>query len=152
MGIGNNNKEHSMTFSRILGLVLLVTISFNSYAENTSKFGDYVIHHTALPTDILLPEVARAYKIKRSKNRGMLNIVVQHKGVGIGAKVTGTGVNLNSQLKHLEFREIKDGDVTYYISSFRVTNKETINFKVKVQPTGSSKTHTVTFKKEFYTQ
>ena len=141
-----------MTLSRILGLVLLVTISFNSYAENTSKFGDYVIHHTALPTDILLPDVARAYKIKRSKNRGMLNIVVQYKGVGIGAKVTGTGVNLNSQLKHLEFREIKDGNVTYYISSFRVTNKETINFKVKVQPTGSSKTHTVTFKKEFYTQ
>ena len=141
-----------MILSRILGLVLLAVIPFSSYAENVSKFGDYVIHHTALPTDILLPEVARAYKIKRSKNRGMLNIVVQNKGKGISAKVTGTGVNLNSQLKHLQFREIIDGDVTYYISSFRVTNKETISFKIKVQPTGSSKTHTIKFKKEFYTQ
>lgn len=141
-----------MTLSRILGLVLLVTMPLSSYAQNMTKFGDYVIHHTALPTDILLPEVARAYKIKRSKNRGMLNIVVQNKGKGTTAKVSGTGVNLNSQLKHLQFREIKDGDVTYYISSFRVTNKETISFKIKVQPAGSKKSHTVKFKKEFYTQ
>ena len=141
-----------MTLSRILGFVLLLAVPFSSYAENVTKFGDYVIHHTALPTDILLPEVARAYKIKRSKNRGMLNIVVQHKGKSVDAKVTGTGVNLNSQLKHLEFKEVKDGNVSYYISSFRVTHKETINFKVKVQPEGSSKSHTVKFKKEFYTQ
>lgn len=141
-----------MTLFRVLSLALLIIMPFSSYAQNITKFGDYVIHHTALPTDILLPEVARAYKIKRSKNRGMLNIVVQHKGKGVGAKVSGTGVNLNSQLKHLEFREIKDGDVTYYISSFRVTNKETINFKIKVQPAGSTKTHMVKFKKEFYTQ
>ena len=137
---------------RFLSFAVLICVSFGSYAENVTKFGDYVIHHTALPTDILLPEVARAYKIKRSKNRGMLNIVVQHKGKGITAKVTGTGVNLNSQLKNLTFREINDGDVTYYISSFRVTNKETIRFEIKVQPSGSTKSHTVKFKKEFYTQ
>lgn len=141
-----------MTLFRILSLALLVTIPFSSHAQNMTKFGDYVIHHTALPTDILLPEVARAYKIKRSKNRGMLNIVVQKKGKGTTAKVTGTGVNLNSQLKNLSFREIKDGDVTYYISSFRVTNKETISFKIKVQPTNSDKAFTVKFKKEFYTR
>lgn len=142
----------SRFFVRFLSLAVLLCVSFGSYAENVSKFGDYVIHHTALPTDILLPEVARAYKIKRSKNRGMLNIVVQNKGKGTTAKVTGTGVNLNSQLKHLKFREVKDGDVTYYISSFRVTNKETINFKVNVQPTGAKRSHTVKFKKEFYTR
>lgn len=142
----------SRFIARFLGLALLLSIPLSSFAENVTKFGDYVIHHTALPTDILLPEVARAYKIKRSKNRGMINIVVQHKGKGIGAKVTGTGVNLNSQLKHLKFKEIKDGDVTYYISSFRVTNKETITFKVNVQPAGSGKTHMVKFKKEFFTR
>lgn len=137
--------------SRFFGLALLLSLPLNGNAENMTKFGDYVIHYTALPTDVLLPNVAKAYKIKRSKNRGMLNIVVQHKGKGIRAKVTGTGTNLNSQLKHLQFREIKEDDVTYYISSFRVTNKEVINFKVKVQPTGSSRTHMVKFKKEFYT-
>ena len=63
----------------------------------------------------------------------------------------GTGTNVNAQLKHLKFNEIKDGDVTYYISSFRVTNKETISFKIDVQPAGSGKTKTVTFKKEFFT-
>lgn len=141
----------SRFITRVLSLALLMSMPFSSYAQNVTEFGDYVIHHNALPTNILLPEVARAYKIKRSKNRGMLNIVVQHKGKGISANVTGTGTNLNSQLKHLEFREINDGDVTYYISSFRVTNKEVISFKLKVKPAGSDKSHTVKFKKEFYT-
>lgn len=140
-----------MNIFRVLICTLLVTLPLNSNAENIAKFGDYVIHHNVLPTDILLPEVARAYKIKRSKNLGMINIVVQYKGKGISANVDGTGTNLNAQLKHLEFREIKDGDVIYYISTFRVTNKELINFKVNVQPEGSKKSHTVKFKKEFYT-
>lgn len=142
----------SRLFVRFIGVAILISLSFSSHAENLTKFGDYVIHHTALPTDILLPEVARAYKIKRSKNRGMINIVVQHNGKGVGAKVSGTGSNLNAQLKHLKFNEIKDGDVTYYISTFRVTNKEVITFKVNVQPKGSSNSHTVKFKKEFYTR
>ena len=141
----------SRFISRFIGLVLFLSLPLSGYAENMTKFGDYVVHHTALPTDVLLPKVAKAYGIKRSKNRGMLNIVVQHKGKGTTAKVTGTGTNLNSQLKHLEFKEIKEGDVIYYISSFRVTNKEVISFKINVQPTGSGKSHTVKFKKEFYT-
>ncbi len=137
---------------RFLLMVLLATLSLNSQAENAVRFGDYVIHHTALPTDILLPEVARAYKITRSKNRGMINIVVQHNGKGVTAKVTGTGSNLNAQLKHLKFKEIREGDVTYYISTFRVTHKEIINFKIKVKPDGADKTFTVKFQKEFYTR
>lgn len=135
---------------------LFVIVSFfifpvASNAENIAEFDDYVIHYNALPTDILLPEVARAYKIKRSKNRGMVNIVVQHKGKGIAASVSGTGTNLNAQLKHLTFREVKDGDVTYYISDFRVTHKESIHFKINVQPQGSKQSHTIEFKKEFFT-
>lgn len=140
-----------MKISRILSYAVLLLLPLTSNAGNIEKFGDYVVHHNVLPTNLLLPEVARAYKIKRSKDRGMINIVVQHKGKGTKAKVTGTGVNLNSQLKHLKFREIKDGDVIYYISSFRVTNKELINFKIKVQPEGSNKTQNINFKKEFYT-
>ena len=146
----------SRFFTRFLGLALLMSLSFTSNATNTAEFGDYVIHHNALPTDLLLPEVARAYKIKRSKNRGMVNIVVQHKTAtgakGITAKVTGTGSNLNAQLKHLKFKQIKDGDVIYYIAVFRVTHKEIINFKIKVQPKGSAKAFEVKFQKEFFTR
>ena len=141
----------SRFISRFLSLALLLSLPFSSYAQNVTKFGDYVIHHTAISTDVLLPEVAHAYKITRSKDRGMLNIVVQHNGKGIHAKVSGTGTNLNSQLKHLEFREIKDGNLTYYISTFRVTNKEVISFNINVQPAGSKEVHTIKFNQEFYT-
>ena len=145
----------SRFISYTTGVILSFSISFYSHADEAVKFGDYVIHYNALATDILLPEVARAYKIKRSKNRGMVNIVVQKKNEkgtqGITAKVTGTASNLNAQLKHLNFNEIKDANVTYYIADFRVTNKEIMNFKVTVTPTGSTKSHTLKFQKEFYT-
>lgn len=144
-----------MTLSRFLTLIFLLSMPFASNANNTEEFGDYVIHHNALPTNLLLPEVARAYKIKRSNNRGMINIVVQQKtesgAKGTTANVSGTGSNLNGQLKHLTFREIKDGEVTYYISDFRVTHKEVINFKITVQPAGSKTSHEVKFQKEFFT-
>lgn len=148
-----------MMLSRIIsyttGVILCFSFSFSSLADEAVEFGDYVIHYNALATDILLPEVARAYKIKRSKNRGMVNIVVQKKKAegteGIKAKVSGTASNLNAQLKHLNFKEIQDANVTYYIADFRVTNKEIINFKVDVTPAGSTKSHTLKFQKEFYT-
>lgn len=141
--------------STVLASVFLIGTPTIAHAENMVEFGNYVIHYNALPTDILLPEIARAYKIKRSNTRGMLNIVVQtktDKGTkGITAKVTGTGSNLNSQLKHLSFRELKDGDVIYYITDFRVTNKELITFKIKIQPTGSKRAYDIKFRKEFFT-
>ena len=36
----------SRCITRFLGLALLVSMPFTSYAENVTKFGDYVIHHT----------------------------------------------------------------------------------------------------------
>jgi len=39
------------------------------------EFGNYIIHVNALTTDQLPTEVARGYKISRSKNRAMINVL-----------------------------------------------------------------------------
>lgn len=148
----------SMTLSRctqcIFGLVLLTGLPVISCAGNTAEFDDYLIQYNALSTDTLLPAVARAYKLRRSKNSGMVNIVVQKKtssgAKGVTAKITGTGINMNQQLKRLKFNEIKDADVIYYIADFRITNKEMLNFKLEVTPAGSDHSYPIEFRQEFY--
>jgi len=138
----------------IICLVLLTSLPVISCAENTAEFGDYLIHFNALSTDTLLPAVARAYEIRRSKNRGMVNIVVQKKtssgAKGVTAKITGTGVNMSAQLKRLEFNEIKDADVIYYIADFRITHKEMMKFKLEVTPEGSDLSYPIEFQQVFY--
>lgn len=48
-------------------------------AEQFKNFGDYTVHFSAFTTDILTPEVAKSYRIPRSKNRALLNISVLKK-------------------------------------------------------------------------
>ena len=147
-----------MTLTRFIQsiciLALLTSLPVIGYAENTVEFDNYLIHYNALSTDFLLPAVAHTYGIKRSKNSGMVNIVVQKKTSsgteGVNAKVAGTGVNLNAQLKRLKFHRIKDGDVIYYIADFRITNKEMLNFKLNVTPEGADRSYPIEFRHEFY--
>ena len=60
--------------------------------EASSKdFGDYVIHFNAISTELLQPDVARAYSITRSRNRAMLNVSIIRKVEGtLGVSVAGT--------------------------------------------------------------
>ena len=55
-------------------------------AENSQDFGDYVVHFNALNTSHLPPGATREYDIKRSKNRGMINIAVLNKIMGTAGK------------------------------------------------------------------
>jgi hypothetical protein len=63
---------------RRLVISLLLAFTFllphSAVAENSKDFGEYVVHFNALATDLLPPQVAREYRITRSRNRGMVNI------------------------------------------------------------------------------
>lgn len=125
--------------------------------EQSEDFGEYVVHYNALQTDALAAKVAREYKIKRSRNRVMLNIVVQHKQPdqsrkAVVATVTSSATNLTGQVKTIEMRQIQEGDAIYYIGVTNVADKETLNFTVKVAPENSSLSKTVRFRKQFFTR
>lgn len=125
-------------------------------AENSYDFGDYVVHYNALNTDMLSPKVAQEYGIQRSKNRGMLNIVVLRKVLGATgkptpAKVTGTSTNLTGSRSELEFREIREPNAIYYIAEFGVTNEEILVFDI-VAETDESEPMDVKFRKQFFTR
>ncbi len=137
-----------------IGFLLLSTASI---AENSTSIPGYTIHHNAILTSDLLPDVAKSYNIRRSTNRAMLNVSIIKEVAGttgepVTAKVSATGKNTRGQIRNIPLREIKETGAVYYIGDFLVENQETVEFTIEVTPTGESKTHTVTIKQQFFTK
>ena len=145
----------------VLSYVVAATHLGTVHAEQSSSFGDYVVHYNALTTDQILPSVARPYGILRSKSRALLNIAVQKKLMGtpveaVEAEVNVTATNLNAQLKTVEMRPISSSSgegskAIYYIGELPVANEETVKFNVSVTPAGSDQTHEFSFSQQFFT-
>ena len=137
--------------------VLATLFAGTALAENSQDFGDYVVHFNALSTVHLPPTVTKQYGIKRSKNRGMVNIAVLHKMLGtagkpIPAELTATATNLTGQKRSIELREVREDTAIYYIGEFPISHEETLRFSVNVKPKGGSEAHEVNFKQEFFTE
>ena len=127
----------------------------SAFAEQAQTFGDVEVHYNVMPTSSLLPEVARAYKIERSDNRGLLTIsVVRKNPLGVGepvkAEVKATAANLSAQFTTIRMRELKEAAAIYYLGEFRVSPPETLRFTVNVKPAGHGQTHTLEFQQQFY--
>jgi len=136
---------------------VLIAVAGWAQAENSQDFGDYVVHFNALSTSHLPPSVTKQYNIKRSKNRGMINIAVLQKMLGtagkpLAAEVSATATNLTGQQRNITLREIREGTAIYYIGDFPITHEETLRFKVNVKPEGQSEAQEVNFKQQFFTE
>ena len=60
--------------------------------------------------------------------------------------------NLFGQSKEIELRKIAENDgAIYYVSTFPISSRETINFKATVIPSGSKKFIEIKFSQEFFT-
>ncbi len=145
--------------TKMMGLMAglaLSGMSMHSLAENATHVAGYTIHHNALTTDNLAPQVAKAYGIQRSKNRGMLNVsVLKDKAGSVGepvkAEVEATATNLSGQSREIDMREVMDGGAIYYIGDFRVSNQETLNFALTVSPVGAGRYH-AKLSQQFFTR
>ena len=140
-------------------LVLLAALtSLPAIAQQAQEFGDYIVHYNALSSSLITPEVAKAYGIRRSDSRALMNISVLKNAEGqtakaVKAKVTASGRNLTGQTRNVEMREIDDGDgALYYIGELSVRNMETFDFTVMVSVEGQSEPFNVKFRQQFYTE
>jgi len=113
-------------------------------AQKFEEIGDYRVHYNTLNTDLLPPDVAKAYGIRRSANRALLNIAVLRKASAddemdspVRARVAAHAINLTGQRRDIELTEILDDGAVYYVGTFRISNEETLNFTVVVQPVDS---------------
>jgi len=142
----------------VLLLTVFMALSTRAEAQQSQDFGDYVVHYNALNTNLIPPQVAKAYAIKRSSSRVLLNITILKKvmdtpGTPVEATVVASVTNLTGQRRDLEIREIKEGDgAVYYLGEFPVHNLETFNFVVEATPKGEQESFTVKFRQQFYTE
>ena len=124
-------------------------------AEQSETFGDFTVHYNAINTEMLDANVARAYKITRSKNRALLNISVLKNVMGtsvqpVKASVTATVTNLSAQMRKIKIRELEDAGAIYYIGEIPVSNEENLSFDVQVQPEGSDETYSLDFQQTIF--
>lgn len=124
-------------------------------AESARDTGKYVIHYSALPTDVLDATVARSYQIKRSKARGLLNIAIREKEAGsasgkaVPGMVSAQWSNLTGQMGNIPIREVREQNAIYYLGEFAIRNEEMLTFTVQVSPNSKAPPQTISFRKQF---
>jgi len=138
----------------LLAALCLCCAVGGAHAEIAQKFGPLEIHYNALTTDSLLPEVARTYKIERSKTRGLVTMsVLKQNSVGalspMPAKLTVYVTNLNQQLAQVPMREVREGAAIYYLGEFRVAPPDTLKFTATVEMEGEP-TREIVFNQKFF--
>lgn len=136
----------------VLSLLLLTPPAL---AEQAKTFGDVAIHYNAMPTDELLPDVAKNYKIERSRNRGMLTIsILKRTALGVSQASKGevkvSIPTLTGQSVEVPMREIVEGAAIYYIGEYRVTAPQTLKFVVSAKPEGGDRALNFDFSRQFY--
>lgn len=143
---------------RLFSLVLTLLACHGAFAQQSQDFGDFVVHYNAINTNLITPQVAQAYGIRRSSSRALINITVLKKvmnnpGTPVKASVTAVGRNLTGQVRTVEIREIADPEgAVYYIGEISVRNLETFDFTANVRPEGSDQELVVKFRQQFYTE
>lgn len=147
-----------MAYKLLISALLGIFSSVTAMAEQSISFGDYTVHYSAFNTDNLSPEIAKSYRIQRSKNRVMVNLAVlkqegqEELGTPVKSSIKGTATNLNQQLRKLNLREINESGAIYYITDLTVNNEETLTFNFFITPDGEEESYNLTFKQQFYTQ
>lgn len=140
-----------------IALALLSTLCLaRDNGEQKQVFGDYEVHYIGLNSTFLTPEVAKAYDITRSGSLGYLSVSILKKAAKgelakpVSGRVEGQLRNLIGQAKTLQFKQVKESNAVYYITTFRFDDEDMYNLNLKVTPDGQTRTFDVKFSQRFY--
>ncbi|MBL0163429.1 MAG: DUF4426 domain-containing protein [Xanthomonadales bacterium] len=138
----------------LLGLSLMACAAC-AFADSsgTQTFGRYLVHYSALSTQLLNEQMAKQYSIERSPKRGLINLSVQKVAAdettsAVAATISGEATNLTGQKTPITIREIPDLYVSY-IGLFDVVAPDTYTFALTIKPEGSDQILSLRFNKNF---
>ncbi|TVP87480.1 MAG: DUF4426 domain-containing protein [Thioalkalivibrio sp.] len=136
-----------------LGLLALLVAAAPVHA-NEVEFDRYIVHYSVLSTHFLSPEVARAYDLRRSRSRALVNIAIMKRDSeemeSVPGTVRGQAQNLNRQVRHLRFRQIRAGDAYYHLAEVRVRPGEVLDFTLEVTAEDDDEAMPVNFQHVIY--
>lgn len=138
-------------------LLSLLCAPLLASAASPQVFGNYTVHYSAFSTDVLQPQVAEAYDIVRSKNRGMLTLSIFKNdllpaGRPVRARIDIQASNLTGQLRTFDVRLVDEGNAIYYLSDFHIAHEEMLDFVINIVPDGETAPLVVKFRQQFYTR
>ncbi len=146
----------------LFGVLLAITAGGLAMAEQSVKAGKYEVHYNAFLSTFLSPQVAKAYQIGRSKNKAVLNVSVLdvsgEKPRAVEAEIHMRIRNAYGQEKSVKPRKVVEAGDTesdqaiYYLTTFKVSNREQVNFHIQVKPQGEQRPIDIKFSKEFFTE
>jgi len=147
-----------VTHARLLWLPLLLGLlgfSLNASAEQYKDFDNYRIHYSAFKSDMISPEVAKAHGLTRSRYRAVINITVQKKAANgdyeaVQAKVEGSARDIYSKIIKLNMAEVTEGKAIYYLAEFPFTNRQNLDFDIRVIPKGEEVARQIKFSQQFF--
>lgn len=137
-------------------ILLLVGLLSNAHAETMEKEG-YVIHYSAFNASFLTEQVAKAFKLNRSRYRGLVNIAVHRKMADgsskpVVAQLSGYATRLSGSESPLEFQMVGEGDAIYYLAETIIANNELLRFSIKIKPTPQHNAIKLNFEQTFFTE
>jgi hypothetical protein len=144
-----------MSYRNLILPFLMLLVSLPLQAEQYKDFDDYRVHYNAFNSDMLTPDVAKAYGLSRSSYEAVLNITVQKKGkLGVyepfKAKVKGKSGDITGKVSTLKMKEINEGPVVYYLAELPITNGQKLKFDVQIVPQGAKKSYHLSFSQQFF--
>ncbi len=135
-----------LIFTTVLGLALPLLVS----AQQSSRFGDFEVHYSAMPTGLLNPQIAESYGILRSRTRGMIMITVLRDGQPVTARVDVMARDVNDDLSEIGARRVRDSDWVSYIGTFPVDEGEVLTFEITVNPHAGGGPFEMAFRQSFH--
>ncbi len=143
---------------RAFALLILIMLMFAapvSAQGESQAFGEYTVHYSVFNSTFIKPDIAEAYGLIRARDRALINVSVTRRNgdsntLGLPADIRGQASNLLQQQQPLNFKEISDGQATYYIAALRHSHEETFNFTLQIQPAPDQAPWPVRFSRTLY--
>ena len=141
----------------LLPILCLALVLATPAQARKVDFGDYEVHYSVFPSTFLLPEVAAANNIPRSRSIGIVNIAImikdpEHGGIRpVNGQVEGNVTNQVQQLRRLGFRRIHEGpNAIYFIAEYQYRDGELLTFQIRARPTGQEEALPIRFSHALY--
>ena len=141
-------------FGLLLAMSLLLTANMVE-AEQYIEDKQYVVHYNALSSILIKPEIAKAYGLQRSRQRGLVNISVQRKmpdgsTKAVMSQLKGYTGQLGGSEIPLDFKLVTEGDAIYYLAQFPTREGDQLDFDIKVRPTPEHAPLKLSFSQAFF--
>lgn len=122
-------------------VVLTLIVATSAFAQQSTRFDQFELHHSIVYTTFLSPEVAAEYGIARGADKAILTLSVRDVASG---EIAGRPMAIEGRTWDLitggdmEIKEIREGRATYYIIPFEFLDREYRFFEFTFQPEGST--------------